>query len=161
MAMKKLGTFCAAALALGVALVPSIARASDPLDDKAPWFSTPASIWVGDAAIVTGTLNGQVGIGNAVPFPKGDVDWFVFTCGGATGALGTVKAVRIDFTHAQGDLDIEVRKTDSTYIGRSTSVANFEYLDVSAMKAGAVVVKVYGFSGVGNAGGWKPTIVCQ
>lgn len=161
MAMKKLGTFCAAALALGVALVPSIARASDPLDDKAPWFSTPGSMWVGDTAIVTGTLNGTVGIGNAVPFPTGDVDYFVFACGGAAGALGTVKSVRINFTHAQGDLDIEVRKTDSTLIGRSTSTGNFEYLDVSAQKAGAVVVKVYGYLGVGNAGGWKPQIGCQ
>jgi hypothetical protein len=161
MAMKKLGTFCAAALALGVALVPSLARASDPLDNTPPWFSTPASIWVGDTAIVTGTLNGTVGIGNAIPFPTGDVDYYVFACGGATGALGTVKSVRIWFTHAQGDLDIEVRKTDSTLIGTSTGITNNEFVDVSAQKAGAVVVKVYGYNGVGNASGWKPEITCQ
>jgi hypothetical protein len=161
MAMKKLGTFCAAALALGVALVPSIARASDPLDNTPPWFSTPGVMWVGDASIVTGTLNGTVGIGNPIPFPTGDVDWVVFTCGGVPGALGTVKSVRINFTHAQGDIDMEVRKLDSTFIGRSTSTANFEFLDVSALNAGAVAVKVYGFNGVGNAGGWKPQIGCQ
>ena len=66
-------------------------------------------------------------------------DWFQVD---ATGSV----TVRIAFSHAAGDLDLEVVGADGTVIGSSTSVQNEE----SVTATGPFFVKVYGYGGVAN-----------
>jgi hypothetical protein len=163
MLTKKLGTVCAAGLALATLLArPSISFASEPLNNNPPWLQPPNSpiSFRGDASIFTTTAS-NVGWGTPEPLTANDVDYFVVGCGGFQGGLGTVQSVRIDFTHAMGDIDIQVYKTDGTFIGSSTGVTNMERVDVSAQKAGAVVLKVYGYLGAANSGGYKFSQWCQ
>jgi hypothetical protein len=162
MLTKKLGIFCAAAMALATALVPASAHAGEPLNNNRPWPQSPndPSGFRGDASIFT-TVNIQHGWGTAEPLTAGDQDYLVMSCGGYAGGLGNVQFVRVDFTHSQGDIDIQVFKTDGTYIGQSISSSNKELLDVSAQKAGAVVMRVYGYNGVANAGGYKVSLWCK
>lgn len=162
MLTKKLGTLGGAAIALALALTPSLSLASEPLNNNPPWLQPPNSpvSFRGDASVFTSTAI-NVGWGTPEPLTANDTDYFVVSCGGYQGGLGTVQSVRIDFTHAQGDIDIQVFKTDGTLIGSSTGVTNTERVDVSAQKAGAVVLKVRGYLGVGNAGGYQFSQWCQ
>jgi hypothetical protein len=70
----------------------------------------------------------------------GEEDWY------RVSASGNVR-VRIQFTNANGDLDMEVLRADGTEIGSSTSVANEESVNAS----GSFLVRVYGYEGAANS----------
>jgi hypothetical protein len=156
MLMKKLGFLSAVALALTMVLVrPSLALASEPLNNTAPWYNPPVGAFKGDASAYTTTTNASWG--NREDMLANDVDYHILSCGG----LPTMSYVRIYFTHAQGDIDLKVYTTDGTLLGTSQGVSNTEYWDVSAQKLGAIVIKVYGYLGAANAGGYTVEEHCQ
>ncbi|MEZ4335285.1 MAG: PPC domain-containing protein [Sandaracinaceae bacterium] len=69
----------------------------------------------------------------------GDEDWYHVE---ATGSV----TVRIDFAHADGDLDLEVVAEDGTSLGSSASVQNEETVTAT----GPFYVRVFGYSGAAN-----------
>ncbi len=70
----------------------------------------------------------------------GDEDWYRVE---STGSV----TVRIDFAHADGDLDLEVVSDTGTVLGSSTSVQNEERVTAT----GPFYVRVYGYSSAANA----------
>ncbi|MCC6525562.1 MAG: PPC domain-containing protein [Polyangiaceae bacterium] len=72
---------------------------------------------------------------------SGDDDWFSFTVPGGVD-------LRIDFDHAEGDLDIALTKNGSA-IATSQGTSDFE--SVSATGGGTYTLRVYGYSGAANA----------
>ena len=75
-----------------------------------------------------------------------DTDWFQFT----TKDMGKDShVVRIDFSHAQGDLDLILQKPDGTTIASETT-ENFEEISLNGLAAGTYKVKVLGYSGASN-----------
>lgn len=160
MLKKKLGILCSAAIALAMALAPSASFAGEPTNNTKPWY-VGSTAYNGDASVYT-SMQDNVAWGVNESMTAGDVDYLVVSCGNVgAGYVGNVKSVRVSFTHAQGDIDMKVYRLDGTLIGQSTSTANLEILDVSAQKAGAVVVMVYGYLGAANAGGYSVTQVCK
>ena len=73
-------------------------------------------------------------------------DWFKFqtTGNGAT-------TVGINFQHAQGDLDLQVRDVNGTWLGSSTSSSNNETVNLSYLTAGIYYAQVYGWNGASNS----------
>jgi len=65
------------------------------------------------------------------------------------GSNGTL-TVDIDFTHAYGDVDLQVFNAAQVQIGLSNSTANQEHLSVPVTAGATYVVRVYGFSGATN-----------
>jgi len=63
--------------------------------------------------------------------------------------------VRIDFTHAVGDLDLEVRDAQGALVGASNSVADFETVS-STLAAGTYDVRIVGYQGA--TGGYVLTV---
>jgi hypothetical protein len=55
--------------------------------------------------------------------------------------------VRIEFSHAAGDLDLKVSR-GGTEVGTSQGTSDSE--EVTASTAGTYVVQVYGYSGAAN-----------
>ena len=93
-----------------------------------------------------GLLTSQQVISNLVMADS--ADWYKFQMGGAGTATNFV---RIDFTHSQGDLDIEVYQSDgTTLVGFSNGVSNREEVSLNGQSAGIYYVKVYGYQGVSN-----------
>jgi len=76
----------------------------------------------------------------------GDEDWYLID---ATGGL----TVRIDFAHADGDLDLEAVAADGRVLDRSAGVQDSETVEAD----GPFYVRVYGYSGAENV----YTIVAQ
>jgi len=160
MLTKKLGSLSAVALALAMVLVrPSLALASEPLNNTPPWFNPPGGAFKGDASVHTATTNASWGTHEDMTL--NDVDYHVVSCGGLNGHGGTMSRVWIFFTHAQGDIDLKVYSTDGVLLGSSQGVTNTETVDVSAWGTGAVVMKVYGYNGVANAGGYSVEQDCN
>ncbi|MEO5367506.1 MAG: PPC domain-containing protein, partial [Magnetococcus sp. WYHC-3] len=78
----------------------------------------------------------------------GDDDWFSFTLGATPGALA---AVRMDFNHAQGDLDFQLLNSQMTVLAGSYGVGNSEQISLSSLVAGTTYyLRVYGYRGVAN-----------
>jgi len=71
----------------------------------------------------------------------GDDDWYKIVTT-STGAI----TVRIDFSHAEGDLDM-VFEGPSGQISKSESTSNVETVTGSALAAGTYHVRVFGYSG--------------
>jgi hypothetical protein len=72
-------------------------------------------------------------------------DWFKFqtTGNGAT-------TVGINFLHAQGDLDLQVRDFNGNWLGSSTSSSNNETVNLSYLPAGTYYAQIYGWNGASN-----------
>ncbi|MBM4050506.1 MAG: hypothetical protein FJ279_35880, partial [Planctomycetes bacterium] len=58
--------------------------------------------------------------------------------------------VRIDFTHALGDLDMALYDAIGTRVSGSTSVLDFEAISLQGLSAGWYYVNVYGYHGATN-----------
>ena len=65
------------------------------------------------------------------------------------GSNGTL-SLDIDFTHAYGDVDLQVLDAAQVQIGLSNSTASQEHLSVPVTAGATYVVRVYGFSGATN-----------
>ena len=73
-------------------------------------------------------------------------DWFKFqTTGNGSTNVG------INFQHAQGDLDLQVRDVNGTWLGSSTSSSNNETVNLSYLTAGIYYAQVYGWNGASNS----------
>ena len=68
----------------------------------------------------------------------------------ATGATGD--EVRIDFPHAQGDLDMVLLNAAGTTLSTSATLRSFERISMSGRAAGWYNVRVFGFQGATNPG---------
>jgi hypothetical protein len=167
MLKKKLGSLSALALALTFLLVrPSLVLASEPLNNTAPWFfvpgsgnpPTPQSGFNGDASTYT-TSDASTSWGTPENVTVGDTDYNIIACGGLD-TSATVAKVYITFTHAQGDIDIKLYTVGGVLLGTSQGVTDYEEVNIASQKRGAVVLKAYGFNGVGNTGGYKVGVYC-
>lgn len=74
-------------------------------------------------------------------------DWFRFAMNG-TGSSSDF--VRINFTHSQGDLDLELYNSAGTRLRVSNGSANGELISLSGLAAGTYYVKIFGYNGVFN-----------
>ncbi len=74
-------------------------------------------------------------------------DWFRFTTSG-TGTSSSY--VAISFTHAQGDLDMELVNSSGAVLARSNGVTNSESISLNGLAAGTYYVRVYGYNGARN-----------
>ncbi|MFO0806899.1 MAG: pre-peptidase C-terminal domain-containing protein [Gemmataceae bacterium] len=78
-----------------------------------------------------------------------DVDWYRMQLLD-TGTSASV--AQINFTHANGDLDMTVYRADgTTVVGSSTGTSNSESVSLNGQPAGTYYVKVYGFNGATNS----------
>lgn len=71
-----------------------------------------------------------------------DDDWFAVTL-----ASESTLDVRLDFRHADGDLDLEVADAGGNEVGSSTSAADGEQVKKARLAAGTYLVRVYGYNG--------------
>jgi hypothetical protein len=77
-----------------------------------------------------------------------DEDWYSFT----TLATGnSTNFVGIDFSHASGDLDLELYNQAGEKIGNSSSTSNEETISLQGLAAGTYYARVLGFNGATNA----------
>jgi hypothetical protein len=74
-------------------------------------------------------------------------DWFRFTMNGAG---TTADYVRINFTHSQGDVDLELYNASGSRLRIANGVSNSETISLSGLGAGTYYVKVYGYNGAQN-----------
>lgn len=118
-------------------------QATEPGNAWGPW-----QWWVS-----TGDLTIYNSPGSTKTWPAGyeridndtDVDHEGVSCNGRT-----VKAASIIFTHASGDIDMEVYDMAGNLLGYSRGVINQERVDVSAFGKQLVVIKAYGYQGAVN-----------
>ena len=92
------------------------------------------------------TLNGDLMVTD-LSIGEDDSDWFHFTLGSEAVAGD---ALRIDFNHALGDLDLALYDASGSQINRSTSVNNHEQIGLTNLAAGDYYVEVYGYGGATN-----------
>ncbi len=57
----------------------------------------------------------------------------------------------IEFTHANGDLDVELQDADRNVIGSSTGVGNIEQISLNGRTAGIYYLRVFGFANAVNS----------
>jgi len=77
----------------------------------------------------------------------GNEDWFRFT---TTAAGTTANKVRIEFSHAAGDVDMFLYDSNDQVVGTSTSVGDSEEISLSGRPAGTYYLKVYGYNSALN-----------
>jgi len=96
----------------------------------------------GDAYEPNDSSSSAAGIGegaySGLNIGDGDEDWFTIEANG-----GTVTA-RIDFSHAGGDLDMEMQDASGSQLSSSTSTSDSEEVVGSA---DTVLVRIYGYAG--------------
>lgn len=81
-----------------------------------------------------------------------DDDWFAITL-----AAQSDLTVKIDFSHAEGDLDMELRSA-SAQLGKSDGTTNTETVTKNGLAAGTYFARVYGYSGAKAKYGLTVTI---
>ena len=85
---------------------------------------------------------------SSLSIEAGDPDWYRFTLGSA-GRAGDRLA--IGFTHAQGDLDLELYASDgTTLVDYSEDTDNTEEISLAGLPAGNYYARVYGYAGAAN-----------
>ena len=93
------------------------------------------------------TVSGTVSLPSLSIHTGTDVDYFRFVTAGP-GVSGN--SVRLDFTHAAGDVDMRLYDVQGVELRASTGVTNSEEVSLSGLAAGTYYVKVYGFAGATN-----------
>lgn len=92
-----------------------------------------------------GTLNASRTLNRLVMRDAGD--WFRFT---TTGTGTSNSGVTINFSHAQGDLDMRLFNSSGTLLRRSEGTGNSETVSLNGLPAGTYFVRVYGYQGAFN-----------
>jgi hypothetical protein len=124
---------------LGKGAGANLASAAALVDDSYEQNDTRAT------AKNLGTLTTSTTIGNLVQADAND--WYRFT----TTARGTTSSnVSLAFTHAQGDLDLELYNSFGQRLKISQGVTNGETVSLSGLAAGTYFARVYGYRGVTN-----------
>ncbi len=94
-----------------------------------------------------GTVEGVRSFTGLTIHSPDDSDYFKFT---TTGIGGNDAAVRIDFSHASGDLDMRLLSSDGAVLSTSNGSRDFEEISLKGLAAGTYYVHVSGFSGATN-----------
>lgn len=95
-----------------------------------------------------GTLTGTV-TQTGLSIDANDPDWFRFTLASPG---GPTDAISIAFSHAAGDVDLELYDASgTTRLARSNGVTNSESISLAGRAAGEYTVKVFGYNGAANA----------
>jgi|GEM_PF-646105 len=76
-----------------------------------------------------------------------DEDWYSFT---TLAAANSTNFVGIDFSHAVGDIDLELYNQAGQRIGNSNSTSNEETISLQGLAAGTYYARVLGFNGATN-----------
>jgi hypothetical protein len=90
-------------------------------------------------AIPAGAVDGRV--------CGGDEDWFAVT------GTGRTLAVTLRFTHASGDLDLELLTAAGARIASSAGVGDVETAETATVSGTRYLVRVYGYRGAGGSYG--------
>lgn len=99
------------------------------------------------AARGLGTLGGVRAINNLRMLDGHD--WFRFTM---TGPGTADDFARIDFSHARGDLDLELYDRNGRLVQKSVSLEDFERISLQRLPAGEYFLHVLGYDGAQNPG---------
>ncbi len=91
-----------------------------------------------------GTLTGNSSTSNLTIHATDDQDYFKFTTA-AAGVTGNY--VRIDFTHANGDLDMQLLDASGSVLVSSTGAGNREEISLAGRAAGTYAIRVFGYLG--------------
>jgi hypothetical protein len=94
------------------------------------------------------TVQGSEMLTNLSISSSTDQDWFAFTTT-ATGRTGDL--ARIDFSNDQGDLDLALYNSSGALLASSTTVDDFEQVNLAGLSAGTYYLEVYGYEGATNA----------
>ena len=136
----------------GLALGSREARAADP---GGTFPGSTGTSYFGDTYIYECSTLGCTTINTFQSIsPSGDVDYIIAACG-----YGKVTSIKLWIAPGGGDLDLGVYKFSQALIGTSAGVGSTELVNTSAANLGAVVVKVYGFSGA--TGSYGLTVSCS
>ncbi len=120
-------------------LEPAGRPAPSAADDAFEQNDTRAT--AADLGLVTATRT----VSNLVMADR--ADWYRFRMP----AVGTASHfVRIDFSHARGDLDLELYDANGRLIERSVNVTDFERVSLQRLAAGEYFVHVSGYDGATN-----------
>jgi hypothetical protein len=119
-----------------VAKAAAVSAVTDDAYENNDTFGTAANL---------GTLTAVKTASNLVM--NDAADWYKFTMN-ATGASSDY--VKLAFTHAQGDLDLELYNSAGRLLARSQGVTNTETLSLQSRAAGTYYVRAYGYRGVHN-----------
>lgn len=92
-----------------------------------------------------GTLTASKTINNLVQADAND--WYKFTTTSTTAAGSLVSTV---FTHARGDLDLELYNSAGTRLKVSQGITNGESFSIAGLAKGTYYIRVYGYRGVTN-----------
>lgn len=139
-----LGGTLAVVFSAGALLAPAGALATEPTNNNKIWT---ASLSNTDMSIYQGTA-GAATSWNTLEYidTVGDNDYHIVSCGGNQ----TLRSVGIGLTHTAGDLDIKAYRLDGTLLGSSSSISDYESVDVLASGQKAVVLRVFGFNNATN-----------
>ncbi len=117
----------------------ALAAAAAPTDDayeNNDTFSTAANL---------GTLSALKTVSGLVM--NDTTDWYKFTMNSTGGSSDFVK---MTFTHALGDLDLELYSSAGRLLARSQGVTGTETISLQNRVAGTYYVRAYGYRGVHN-----------
>jgi hypothetical protein len=92
-----------------------------------------------------GTLTATKTLNNLVQADA--ADWYKFNI---TSAATTGSSVTLGFTHAQGDLDLELFNAAGTRVKVSQGIGNSEAISLAGVAAGTYYVRVFGYRGTTN-----------
>ncbi len=138
--MRKIVALCIAVG--GAAAWEGSSQAVEPYDNTN--MMTPLT-WYGAASTyLTNGAQTWWGASESIS-PAGDVDYHMLVCG-----VGLIRQVKIHFTNASGDLDMEVYRPDGTLVGGSYSTADEEVVTIASPNRNALVLKTYGYNNATN-----------
>ncbi len=66
-------------------------------------------------------------------------------------SVGDLLTIQLDFSHAVGDLDLQLFAPNGWYVGGSWSVTDEEVIQLNAAQTGEYIVRVFGVSGAAGA----------
>ncbi len=139
----------------GLALCATATAAHADPDDNYPW-SDPGA-FTNSVSLVSRAYSGTSGPDGLAISSATDVDYHVVTCGTMVHPItglaspGIISSIRIDFAHAQGDLDITVYSMEGAVLGTSNGMGNYEVVGLgTAANRSIAVLKVYGYRGAVN-----------
>lgn len=94
------------------------------------------------------TLTGSQTVSNLTIHNSTDEDWFKFT---TVAASTQAHSVRIQFLHANGDLELQLYNSSQQVLRSATSSNDNESLSLDGLAAGTYYLRVYGHNGATNS----------
>lgn len=144
------------AAAAFLSLTLAVARptsANEPTNNNYSWANGANNQWNGNMTVLSAWALWATWPGIESITPSGDVDYLLMTCGNAH-----IYALGVDFTHANGDIDVQFYTTNGTWIATSNGTSDGESMTFPTDAYQAIVMKVYGYAGATNT--YTPTISC-